>query len=74
MRSRLSMSIDANSKIVLYVEDEENDRFLLDFSFKRASPGLVLITARDGEEAIQWLSARAKGAADQAQICCLLLD
>jgi CheY-like chemotaxis protein len=65
------MSDVANSKIVLYIEDEENDRFLLEFAFKRASPGLGLITAKDGEEAIQWLSANA---GNSGQLICVLLD
>jgi CheY-like chemotaxis protein len=75
MCPEITMSDFANSKIVLYVEDEENDRFLLDFTFKRSSPGIVLITAKDGEEAIQWLSARAASAASQqAELACVLLD
>jgi two-component system response regulator len=61
--------------LVLYVEDEENDRFLVDYAFKRASPKLVLITARDGEEAIQWLMARSGPGVEQPeQLCCVLLD
>ncbi|HUR45326.1 MAG TPA: response regulator [Candidatus Saccharimonadales bacterium] len=61
--------------LVLYVEDEENDRFLVDYAFKRASPKLVLITAKDGEEAIQWLMARSGPRSEESsQICCVLLD
>ena len=69
------MSASSNSKIVLYIEDEENDRFLLNFAFKRASPRVMLITAKDGEEAIQWLSAHAAEAANgQSELTCVLLD
>jgi two-component system response regulator len=65
------MSHSPHSKIVLYIEDEENDRFLLNFAFKRASPELLLITAKDGEEAIQWLNANA---GKSGQLSCVLLD
>jgi CheY-like chemotaxis protein len=69
------MSNAHNPKIVLYIEDEENDRFLLNFAFKRASPAVQLITAKDGEEAVQWLRAHASAAANgQPQLACVLLD
>ena len=70
------MMVPAKGKLVLYVEDEENDRFLVDFAFKRTSPGLILVTAKDGEDAIQWLSAHATAdhASVEGQLACVLLD
>jgi CheY-like chemotaxis protein len=69
------MSASPNSKVVLYVEDEENDRWLIDFAFKRSAPGLVLVTARDGEEAIRLLTARASAVTpEEGQLSCVLLD
>jgi len=41
---------------VLYVEDEENDAFLLQMGFQRAGVEHPLKVVRDGQEAIDYLS------------------
>lgn len=43
---------------VLLVEDDPEDRILLSDTFRRVAPSLVLRCARDGEEAIEYLSGR----------------
>lgn len=42
--------------VVLLVEDDENDAFLMGEAFKAARVGARLSVARDGEEAIEYLS------------------
>lgn len=42
--------------IVLYVEDEENDRFLMQFAFEKAGLETALRTVDHGQAAIDYLS------------------
>ncbi len=56
--------------LVLYAEDEENDRVLVEYALKRAAPQVTLITASDGVEAIRWLGNRR--GVEQSPSCVLL--
>lgn len=46
----------ASVPTVLYVEDDEGDRFFMEHAFKAAGLGSALRTASDGETAIHYLS------------------
>jgi CheY-like chemotaxis protein len=71
MRQAKAMSEPAANPLLLYVEDEENDRVLVQYALKRSVPHVTLITAPDGVEAIRWLSGRA---GTNRHLSCVLLD
>jgi CheY-like chemotaxis protein len=48
-------------QIMLYVEDEENDVFLVSRAFSKWAPEVQLVSASDGLQAIRWLENRAEG-------------
>ncbi len=52
--------------IVLYVEDEEGDRFFMERAFASEGPGIVLKTVNNGRAAIKYLSG-LDGFADRVQ-------
>ncbi len=48
------------NSIVLYVEDEEMDRFLMERAFVKSGLGAALRTVNDGQAAIDYLSGTEK--------------
>ena len=49
-----------NTQTILYVEDDENDVFLMDHAWKKAGVLNPLKTVSDGEQAVQYLSGKGK--------------
>jgi CheY-like chemotaxis protein len=64
------------SKIILYVEDEENDVLLAEIAFARAHIEDSLVIARDGVQAIEYLGGTGSFTDHQAHPapCLVLLD
>lgn len=61
------------SKPVLYVEDDDNDVFLMERAFKKLEIPNPLRMANDGKMAIEYLDGAAAGKTDQ-EPCLVLLD
>jgi len=59
---------------ILVAEDDENDFFLLCRAFQKAGLRHKLIHARDGQEAINYLSAMASQNGNDAKLKLFLLD
>ncbi len=61
---------------VLYVEDEENDVFLMQLAFERAGRPAPLVVVSDGAEAVNYLSGNGHpgGARPDCLPCLVLLD
>lgn len=55
-RSESGCFMATGKGIVLYVEDEENDRFLMQFAFEKAGLETALRTVDHGQAAIDYLS------------------
>jgi len=50
------MNESRSTTLVLYVEDEETDRFFMEMAFQKAGIAQALRTAVNGKEAIDYLS------------------
>jgi two-component system, chemotaxis family, response regulator Rcp1 len=62
-------------RTILYVEDEENDVFLLSRAFSKWAPELELASAPDGLQAIRWLEKRVEpGSPEPEHLSLVLLD
>ncbi|MDB6030201.1 MAG: response regulator [Verrucomicrobiales bacterium] len=60
---------------ILYVEDEENDVFLVSRAFSKWAPELRLISAPDGLQAIRWLEKLSEpGSPERDFLSLVLLD
>jgi CheY-like chemotaxis protein len=61
---------------VLYVEDDENDAFLLQRAFKQAGISQPLVVVTDGNSAVEYLSQSTadENGAEQTLPCLVLLD
>lgn len=62
-----------NSKPVLYVEDDDNDVFLMERAFQKLEITNPLRLAGDGKQAIDYLERVASGKIDR-ELCLVLLD
>ena len=63
-----------NRCVILIVDDDENDLILIGRAFQRADPKVLTKVARDGEEAIRYLSGDGAFAdRDQYPLPCLIL-
>ena len=65
-----------NTRTILYVEDEENDVFLMQHAWKSAGVLNPLKVVTDGEQAVQYLSGEGKYAnrSEHPLPCLVLLD
>jgi CheY-like chemotaxis protein len=60
---------------MLYVEDEENDVFLVSRAFTKWAPHVQLVSASDGLQAIRWLEKRcAPDGPERGPLSLVLLD
>lgn len=62
----------AENKIILYVDDDEDDRELLKEAIESANPGVEVALAHNGLEALAYLSARNES--DLQLPCLIVLD
>lgn len=60
----------ANHKIILYVDDDEDDREFLKDAIKKTDPEVEVALANNGLEALDYLSARNDS---KAQLPCLIV-
>lgn len=49
------------SKRIVIAENDENDRILMQWAFKRAGLNSLIVFARDGQEAIEFLQKKSDG-------------
>jgi CheY-like chemotaxis protein len=63
-----------NSKAILYVEDSEDDVFLMKLAMERAGVTNPLEISRDGQEAIDFLTYVFNNAAPSGPVSLVLLD
>lgn len=61
--------------IILYVEDEENDQFLVRRCLAKWAPQFQLVATPDGLQAIEWLRQQSNGQSPQgSHLALVLLD
>jgi CheY-like chemotaxis protein len=65
---------EANNEPILYVEDSEDDVFLMKYAFERAEVKNPIEIVRDGQEAVEFLSRFLNDAAPRRQLSLVLLD
>src|ERR1041385_905950 len=65
---------EANNDAVLYVEDSEDDVFLMKYAFERAEVANPIEVVRDGQEAIDFLSQFLKEGEQRRRLHLVLLD
>ena len=65
---------EANNDAVLYVEDSEDDVFLMKYAFERAEVANLIEVVRDGQEAIDFLSQFLKEGEQRRRLHLVLLD
>lgn len=63
----------SNNKPILYVEDSEDDVFLMRYAFERAGITHPIEVVRDGQEAIDFLSKLTDNG-KSSPVCLVLLD
>jgi DNA-binding response OmpR family regulator len=68
------MTAETTKMPVLYVEDEENDAFLLQLAFERAGVPNAVRVVKDGQEAVDYLSGAGDyGNREKHPLPCLML-
>ena len=65
---------EANNESILYVEDSEDDVFLMKYAFERAEIKNPIEIVRDGQEAIEFLSGFLQDDAQRRRLSLVLLD